>query len=116
MAGAEERFLSSQSPGAHAVARRRTRRRISAGPSENDPNALRYLTELRELCRIPDSAKTLLMKGDLFTCLSEAPQSDMDILGLPKNRSALQFVREAVEKSRSSCIFTQDSGQESVLV
>jgi amino acid transporter len=89
---------------------------ISAGPSENDPNALRYLTELRELCRIPDSAKTLLMKGDLFTCLSEAPQSDMDVLGLPKNRSALGFVREAVERSRSSCIFTQDSGQESVLV
>ncbi|MGB8223727.1 MAG: amino acid permease [Polyangiales bacterium] len=88
---------------------------INVGQRENDPDALLYLTELRELCRIPESAKTLVMKGDLFTCLAEAPQSDLDILGLPKNRTALEFVRKTVDQSRSSCIFTQDSGQESVL-
>ena len=85
--------------------------------SENCVEATRaYVGELRDLCRIPLSAKTLVLVGDLFDVMAEAPQSDMDVLGLPRGDTDIDFMRRAVDASRSSCIFTQDSGNESALV
>lgn len=83
--------------------------------ADTEPAAA-YVDHLRELCRLPESAETLVMVGQLFDCLAKAPQSDMDLLGLPKDSAQqVDFVREAIEASRSSCIFTQDSGNESAL-
>ncbi len=75
-----------------------------------------YLGDLRELCRLPASAESLVMVGDLFDVMAnQAPQSDMDVLGLPAEGDIVAFVRSAIAASRSSCIFTQDSGRESAL-
>ncbi|MBN1606499.1 MAG: hypothetical protein JW940_07685 [Polyangiaceae bacterium] len=78
--------------------------------------ARRYLEELREICRIPREATSLVMIGDVIDCLSRAPQSDMDVLGLQNASADVAFVRRAIDASRSSCLFTQDSGHESALV
>ena len=80
------------------------------GPAEE------YLEDLREICRIPARATSLVMVGDMLSCLSRAPQSDMDVLGLPDDPTDVAFVRQAIAASRSACIFTQDSGRESALV
>jgi hypothetical protein len=65
---------------------------------------------------MPGKATSLVMVGEVLDCLSRAPQSDMDVLGLPHDLAAVAFVRCAIDASRSSCIFTQDSGHESALV
>ena len=54
------------------------------------------------------------MVGDFQTCVRQAPQSDMDILGL-KRGPDLKFVAELVHATRSSCMFAADSGLESAL-
>ncbi len=80
------------------------------------PAAEDYLRRVRELCRLPQRSEILVMEGELFEAMAErAPQSDMDVLGLPVDGDVVAFVREAVAASRSSCIFTQDSGGESAL-
>jgi amino acid transporter len=82
----------------------------------DQPRVEGYLAELREICRMPAKATSLVMVGEVIDCLSRAPQSDMDVLGLPHDLAAVAFVRCAIDASRSSCIFTQDSGHESALV
>jgi solute carrier family 12 (sodium/potassium/chloride transporter), member 2 len=75
-----------------------------------------YLERVRELCRLPRSGEILVMPGELFEAMAtRAPQSDMDVLGLPMEDEVVGFVRNAITASRSSCIFTQDSGGESAL-
>lgn len=75
-----------------------------------------YLRRVRELCRLPQRGEILVMEGELLEAMSErAPQSDMDVLGLPNDGDVVAFVRKAITASRSSCIFTQDSGGESAL-
>lgn len=89
---------------------------VIAHEDERAPT-MAFLDELRELCRIPKDAESRVLVGEMFACLAAAPQSDMDILGLPKDPAAQAvFVRRAIEESRSSCLFTQDSGGESALV
>jgi solute carrier family 12 (sodium/potassium/chloride transporter), member 2 len=79
-------------------------------------SAERYLRDLRELCRLPERTNILVMVGDLFDVMEDrAPQSDMDVLGLPADGDVVAFVRTAVAASKSSCIFTQDSAGESAL-
>ncbi len=73
-----------------------------------------YLEELRDLARIPGRAKSLVFVGRFEECLALAPQSDMDIMGMPKDYD-MEFVKRMVEETRSSCMFTVDSGRESVL-
>lgn len=75
----------------------------------------RYIDELREYCRIPKQALTRVVTGDFKEYLGQAPQSDMDVLGMPRDPDDIDFLRETVKQSRSSCIFTQDSGHESAL-
>ncbi len=79
-------------------------------------SAVGYLRELRELCRLPERTAVLVVVGELFPVMAEqAPQSDMDVLGLPVDGEVVSFVRTAIAASKSSCIFTQDSGSESAL-
>lgn len=52
--------------------------------------------------------------GGLETAMGQAPRSDLDILGA-RREIDLDFVRRMVRASRSACLFTSDSGQESAL-
>jgi len=74
----------------------------------------RCVDELRDLCRIENDAMTRVMVGEFQICVRQAPQSDMDILGLRGGRD-LQFVEEMVLATRSSCMFAADSGLGSAL-
>ena len=78
------------------------------------PHATRHIDELRDLCRIEGRATTRVIVGDFRACVRQAPQSDMDILGL-RGGTDLEFVSEMVEATRSSCMFLGDSGLESAL-
>lgn len=73
-----------------------------------------HIDELRDLCRIENDATTRVMVGDFRTCVQQAPQSDMDILGI-KRGPDLQFVADMMQATRSSCMFAADSGLESAL-
>ena len=51
---------------------------------------------------------------DFRTCLARAPQSDIDLFGLPAEPD-FGFMREMVDATRSACVFVRDSGEESIL-
>ena len=44
--------------------------------------ATHYIEELRDLCRLPKSAKTLVLVGNLEHCIRQAPQADTNFMGL----------------------------------
>jgi hypothetical protein len=73
-----------------------------------------WLANLVDLARVPSAVRTEVMVGDLEACLAYAPQSDLDLMGLPADAD-LDFVRRSVELSGSACLFLGDSGQESAL-
>ncbi len=87
---------------------------------EREENAVRqHVEELRDLCRIPESASVIVMVGPFDQCVAQAPQSDMDIMGLrPGDDGAgpdLDFVARMVNATRSSCLFVGSSGHENAL-
>ncbi|MDH3495853.1 MAG: hypothetical protein OER21_03760 [Gemmatimonadota bacterium] len=81
---------------------------------EEEAGARVHIEELRDLCRIDNGATTRVMVGEFRACVRQAPQSDMDIMGLRRGPD-LDFVHEMVEATRSSCMFAADSGLESAL-
>ncbi|MGK7874346.1 MAG: sodium transporter [Xenococcaceae cyanobacterium] len=88
---------------------------ISVVSCEEEVGAARdYIEELRDLCRIPYTAKTIVLVGELEQCLAQAPQADMDFMGLQSVPDS-DFVRRMVQVTGSSCMFMSDSGSESAL-
>jgi solute carrier family 12 sodium/potassium/chloride transporter 2 len=88
---------------------------VSAVEREDQVAPVRsYTDELRDLCRIPRSANTVVLVGTLEDAVRAVPQSDMDILGMRKDLD-LEFVERMVRLTRSSCMFTMDSGLENAL-
>jgi hypothetical protein len=73
-----------------------------------------YVANVRDLARIPASARTITLVGELDQALRDAPQSDFDIMGVPASFD-VDHMRKMVELTRSSCLFTLDSGDENVL-
>ncbi len=93
---------------------------ISVVPDEAEAEASRtHVEELRDLCRIPEAARTVVMAGSFDACVAQAPQSDMDIMGLrPGSDGAgpdLEFVARMIQATRSSCLFVANAGSESAL-
>lgn len=76
--------------------------------------AQKYIEELRDLCRIPNQAKTFVLVGEFEHCIARAPQSDMDLIGLPREPN-FDFICRMVELTGSSCLFFRDSGAESAI-
>jgi len=88
---------------------------ITVVPGQEDvAGAQTHIEELRDLCRIDNDATTRVMVGEFRTCVRQAPQSDMDIMGIRRGPD-LDFVHEMVVATRSSCMFAADSGLESAL-
>ncbi len=84
------------------------------GDEAAEAGARAWLTELTDLARIPSDTHQEVMVGDLEDCLAAAPQSDLDLLGLPEEPD-VDRLRRSVERTRSSCLFLGDSGQENAL-
>lgn len=74
----------------------------------------RYIEELRDLCRVPNSAQTIVLTGNFLDVISQAPQSDMDVIGLPE-QPQFEFIQQMIQLTGSSCLFIRDSGSESAL-
>jgi solute carrier family 12 (sodium/potassium/chloride transporter), member 2 len=73
-----------------------------------------YLEEVCDLCRMPEQVARLVLVGSFNECLAKAPQSDLDIMGmLPEGEASLLW--ERVHLTRSSCLYTVDSGSENAL-
>ena len=87
---------------------------VVVAPNDDPKAARQYVEELRDYCRIPTHARTIVMVGSFEDCLSKAPQSDMDFMGL-QTVPDFEFVQKALLLTGSSCIFTSDSGIESAL-
>ncbi len=67
---------------------------------------------MRDLARIPDRAKSLVLVGPFNECAGNAPQSDLDIMGM-QGRPDFDFMNRMIDVTRSSCLFVADSGRES---
>jgi solute carrier family 12 sodium/potassium/chloride transporter 2 len=94
---------------------RGTLRVYGLAATEGDVTATRrWLAHLADGARIPEEVSLDVMVGELGRCLANAPQSDLDLLGLPPDPTVAEL-RLRVEQSRSACLFLSDSGHESAL-
>ena len=82
--------------------------------TEDVKQAQQYIEKLRDLCRIPNQAKTFVLVGKFEDCITQAPQSDMNFIGLPQKPN-FAFVYHMLDLTGSSCLFFRDSGNESVI-
>ncbi|MGK7942559.1 MAG: amino acid permease [Crocosphaera sp.] len=88
---------------------------ISVISQEEDREAAKnYINSLRDLCRIPTTAKTLIIVGEFPTCIIRTPQGDIDFIGL-QSTPDFEFVQKMINLTGSSCLFISDSGSESAL-
>lgn len=76
-------------------------------------DAYRYLENLLDVARLPD-VKAHVEVGTFEEAILNAPQADLDLLGLPENPD-LEELRSYVERTQSACVFVADSGRENVL-
>ena len=92
---------------------------IAPDPGASESLARDNLKELIDLCRIPGTAVTEILEGDIETALAAASQSDLDIMALRPAADGggpdLELVTRMVTLTRSSCLFTGDAGTESAL-
>lgn len=76
-------------------------------------DAYRYLENLLDLARLPDAVPHVEI-GEFQEAMGNAPQADLDLLGLPEEPD-LDQLRTYVERTQSACVFVADSGKENIL-
>jgi hypothetical protein len=77
--------------------------------------AERFLRELCSLARFPQRVSRLVLNGDFETVLTEAPEADVNVFGIPAEPD-FDYLTEWIDRTRSTVIFVKDSGRESALV
>ena len=73
-----------------------------------------FLTRLADLARLPADTAVRVADGDFGRYASDAPEADLNIFPLPPKLDA-DFLWRLRDATGSSCLFTQDSGDESAL-
>ena len=76
--------------------------------------AQKYIEELQDLCRVPNQAQTFVLVGEFEHCIPQAPQSDLNFIGLPSEPN-FDFICHMLNLTGSSCLFFRDSGNESAI-
>ncbi|QDG50521.1 Na-K-Cl cotransporter [Persicimonas caeni] len=71
------------------------------------------LQRVIDLARLPDP-EIHLLDGPFIDNLDKGPRADVDIMGLSRPPN-FELMREAISKTRSTCVFVADSGKESAL-
>lgn len=79
----------------------------------DEEQARSFLEDLKRLARLPD-AETFVDTGVFGDYVARAPQADVSVFGLVERPDFDELAR-LVDRSRSTCLFVRDSGQESVL-
>ncbi len=88
---------------------------IAAVEKEADKEkARKFLTRLVDLARLPADTVALVADGDFGRYASSAPEADLNVIPLPAELDA-DFLWSLRDATGSSCLFTQDSGDESAL-
>lgn len=88
---------------------------IAAVEKEEDKiSAEEFLSRLIDLARLPAATASHIADGDLGRYASNAPEADLNIFPLPEELDA-DFLWSLRDATGSSCLFTQDSGDESAL-
>ena len=81
---------------------------------EDRKEAEQYVNSLRDLCRVPVTANSLIIVGEFPSCIQQTPQGDMDFIGL-QSIPDFNFVHQMINMTGYSCLFMSDSGSESAL-
>jgi hypothetical protein len=76
--------------------------------------ALKFLDRLVNLARLPADTAAHVADNDFERYASNAPEADLNIFPLPGELDA-DFLWKLRDATGSSCLFTQDSGEESAL-
>ena len=88
---------------------------ITTSPSLKDEGRLySFLERLSDTARLPANMEFHVLIGEFEDLMQKAPNSDINIFGL--GDSPFDFMRNAHELTKSSCIFVRDSGHENALV
>lgn len=76
--------------------------------------AQKFLERLINLARLPADTAAYVADGDFGRYASKAPEADLNIFPLPEKLDA-DFLWSLRDATGSSCLFTQDGGEESAL-
>lgn len=81
-------------------------------PSDRE-DARAFMERVTDLARMPET-EIFVDDGAFKEIVPTAPQADLNIFGLTPDPD-FEFMRTMVDRTRSSCLFVRDSGQESAL-
>ena len=88
---------------------------IAAVEKETDKDkATTFLARLTDLARLPADTAAHVADGNFGRYASSAPEADLNVFPLPADLDA-DFLWSLRDATGSSCLFTQDSGDESAL-
>ena len=83
------------------------------GTESERPAALKFLQELCDLARLPQTVEHVTCEGLFMEALGTVPVADLSIFGLQKGTPDLEWAESLVDATRGSCLFVMDSGRES---
>lgn len=72
------------------------------------------LLEIVSLTRLPSGTRITVGVDNMADYLKKAPQADLNIMGVPEP-FRLDWIRQVVDSTHTSCLFVRDSGLESAL-
>ncbi|WP_343485566.1 amino acid permease [Allomuricauda sp. d1] len=81
--------------------------------AEEEENANNFLKSLISLARLPETFIEVYV-GNFREIVQAVPRADLNIFGMDENFK-VEFVKEMIDKTNSSCLFVKDSGHESIL-
>ena len=77
-------------------------------------NGEHFMSQLIEYGRMPKNTNAIVAVDTFASYLPHAPQADLNIFGL-QERVDIDFARQMIVATDSSCVFVRDSGNESAL-
>jgi amino acid transporter len=86
----------------------------AVGNREEKQKAEKFLARLVGLARLPGQTAAHVADGDFGRYASSAPEADLNVFPLPEEFDA-EFLWSMRDATGSTCLFTQDSGDESAL-
>lgn len=89
---------------------------VTASSDKTDEKRLyHFLDRMSDQARLPSMTDFHVLIGDFESTVQCAPHADVNIFGLGE-KIPFEFLRNATEWTKSSCLFVRDSGRESALV
>ncbi len=73
-----------------------------------------FLNQLIDFGRMPQGSGAIVATGSMREFMAQAPQADLSIFGL-QEQILVEFMSDMSVRSRSTCIFVRDSGNESAM-